>query len=127
MKKFLSLLLALTMIFSLCACGSNSSNNETNMETNTSETSQPTKPTREALEQVVVNRCCQHSNVKRISITYGTFDTYWDEEENVWVTDVKGTYYPVDEFGEYDDKMQFGVRLHGLSVEEITDSFREAY
>jgi len=127
MKKILSVLLVATMILCLCACGSNSSDDQTNTETNTSETSKPTRPSREVLEQVVVNRCCQHSNVKRVSITYGTFDTTWNEEENVWVTDVKGTYYPIDEFGNYDDKMEFGIRLHGLSVEEITHSFQEVY
>ena len=127
MKKILSLLLALAMVFSLCACGSDSSGGGANTDSYTIGNSTPPRPSRDSLEQAVVNQCCKVSNVKRVSITYGTFNTSWDEEENVWVTDVKGTYYPIDEFGNYDDKMEFGLKLHGLSVEEVTHSFREVY
>ncbi len=111
------------MCMSLAACGGNSNSNSTNVSKN----SQPVEPSRDLLEKVVVHHCCQYSNVKSVSISYGTFDTFWDEEENVWVTNVKGTYYPIDEFGNYGDKMQFGLRLHGANVEEITDPFWEVH
>lgn len=129
MKKIVSLLVVFAVAFSFCACGSS---NENNVDDSVSapvsnEPVRPEQPSRQALEQAVVNRCCKHSDVSRISITYGLFDTSWDEEEQAWVTYVKGTYYPVNDFGEYEDKMQFGVKLHGIQVVEITDSFSEVY
>ena len=125
MKKLLSLLAVIAIAFSFCSCGTPNENNMNNSASIpvSNEPLRPDPPSRQALEQAVVNRCCEASDVSRVSITYGLFDTSWDEESNVWVTYVKGTYYPVDDFGEYEDKMKFGVKLHGTRVVEITDSF----
>jgi hypothetical protein len=123
MKKIVSLLLVVMLALSLFACNTSHELSEHS----SSDSSKPLEPSRSILEQIVINRCCEYSNVENISIKFGTFNTVWDEEEYAWVTNVKGTYYPKDEFGNHDEPIQFGLKLHGKEIVEVTSSFTEVY
>lgn len=110
MKRIVLILLTVVICVSLCACGS-SSNSESLSDT-------PSRPSRDRLEQAIVNKCCDYSNVSSVSIDYGTFDTEWSHSYDAWITTAKGTYFPVDAYGSLEDKMQFDITLEDTDVKE---------
>ena len=100
MKKFLCLLLTLVMCMSLVACGGGSSS---------SEPSEKTKPSLD-VEQELVNICCDYSNCNSVrGFEIGTENKI--ETEDGWKVKAKGSYWPVDEYGDIEDKMLFDIEF----------------
>ena len=98
MKKWSILLLVLIMCVSLVAC------NETN-----SSISEPTKPSLD-VEQELVNICCAYSKCSSVKgFTIGTNNKH--ETEDGWEVEAKGSYYPVDEYGNLEDLMIFDIKF----------------
>ena len=104
MKKILCLLLAIAMVFSLCACSGG-----TESSSEPSEPSEATKPTLD-VEQKLVNICCDASNCNSVKgFTIGTQNK--TETEDGWKVEAKGSYWPVDEYGNIEDLMTFDIEF----------------
>ncbi len=97
MKKVLCMLLAIGMCISLVACG---------------ESSEPSKPKKPALDarQNLVNICCDYENCRSLgNFNTGTLNV--SETETGYKVTAKGTYYPVNSYGEYGNKRRFDIEF----------------
>ena len=97
MKKVLCMLLSVIMCVSLVACGG------------TSSTPLKSEPSLN-VKQELVNICCDHSNCRSV----GAFEIGTQNKsriENGYKVSAKGTYYPIDEYGDYEDKMTFDIEF----------------
>ena len=107
MKKFLCLLVTVVMCVSFVACsGGNSTSSESS---ESSESVEPTKPSLD-VEQELVNICCDYSNCNSVKgFEIGTNNK--NETEDGWIVEAKGSYWPVDEYGNIEDLMTFDIKF----------------
>lgn len=99
MKKILCLLFTVVLCILLVACGGVSSQ----------EPPKPAEPTLD-VKQEIVNICCDYSNCNSISgFELGTSNKY--PTENGYEVIAKGSYWPVDEYGDLGDKMLFDIEF----------------
>lgn len=96
MKKVLCMLLSIIMCISLVACGGTSSTSKEEPYLD--------------IKQELVNICCDHSNCRSVQFfKIGTQDTR--QIENGYIVSAKGTYYPIDEYGDYGYEMTFDIEF----------------
>ena len=96
MKKTICLLLTFALSVALVACGEK-------------EPEGPKKPSLDA-EQEVVNICCDYSDCSTISgFDTGTLNEY--PIENGYKVVAKGSYFPIDDYGDLEDKMLFDIEF----------------
>lgn len=97
MKKLIALLMVVILGISLCACGGTNSEPAFN---------EPTLDVRQEL----VNICCDYSNCTSVSgFEIGTQNKI--PIDNGYKVSAKGTYWPVDEYGDIEDKMTFDIEF----------------
>lgn len=119
MKKVLCLLLTIVMCVSLAACGE------------TTEVNESAKPSLD-VEQELVNICCDYSNCSSVKgFEIGTLNE--DETDTEYIVKAKGSYWPVDEYGNIEDLMLFDIEFTATwngstyRVEVDKKSIREKY
>lgn len=97
MKKVLCMLLSVIMCISLVACGG------------TSSTPSKSEPSLD-VKQELVNICCEYSNCRSVKgFEIGTQNK--SRIDNGYKVSAKGTYWPVDAYGDIDDKMTFDIEF----------------
>lgn len=101
MKKILSffLLIVMGVLIAMCVsmCASGGTSSSSNIE----------EPFLD-IEQEIVNICCRYSGCSSIGgLRIGTQNI--SRIDGGYEVSAKGTYYPIDEYGDYEDKMMFDI------------------
>ena len=118
MRKVLSLLLIAIIIFSFCACATDNTIEENSQSTNESQVLteyEAEKIAKDKIEEL----CCDWSGVSKISIDYGEIEC--TENYDGYLFETKGTYYPIDGYGRYEDRKIFDIHVevseYGIAYE----------
>ena len=106
MKKAILIFLSIAMCFSICACGEKKSTSSAPKKLN--------------VKQELVNICCSYSNCHQLKyFEIGSQSQY--EEDGVYKVSAKGTYFPIDSYGDTGTKMTFEIEFTAEWNEEKSD------